>query len=364
MHKRPAQEIGGLMKIQGCETIAVRVNFEGVMPGTHIVLRLKTDQGVEGISYVSRVNAQNMRPLKLLIEAMVESLIGQDATNTEAIYEKLHHPYLGAPVSGLELRAASAIDVAVWDLKGKALGQPVYKLMGGFRDRVPVSANWKLMPGPSEDEVAAHVASLLDRGFRAIKTPLGFATLDKAIAHVKLLRRCAGPDVKIIVDGNFQWTVKSAQHFARETEDCDLYWIEDPVPYHDYEGMRQVTDGIRQRTCAGEVFQHPHEFRRLLEGRCSDNVMIDQDLGLTGFLRVAHMADICGCPVVNHLAPEVLSHAIAAVPNGLIVGLVPWGQPLFTELMMVEDGELVMPQGPGLGLTLDEDMLTSSAIQA
>jgi mandelate racemase len=90
--------------------------------------------------------------------------------------------------------------------------------------------------------------------------------------------------------------------------------------------------------------------------------MIDQDLGLTGFLRVAHMAGIYGCPVVNHLAPEVLSHGVAAVSNGLIVGLVPWGQPLFTEAMQVEDGNLVMPQAPGLGLTLNEAVLKSCAL--
>jgi L-alanine-DL-glutamate epimerase-like enolase superfamily enzyme len=188
------------------------------------------------------------------------------------------------------------------------------------------------------------------------------AGLETAIEHVRFVRECTGPAIKIIVDGNFRWSVKEAQRFARETEDCDLYWIEDPLPYHDYEGMRQVTESIKQRTCAGEVFQQPHEFRRLLEGRCSDNVMIDQDLGLTGFLRVAHMADVYGRPVVNHLAPETLSHAIAAVPNGLIVGLVPWAQPLFTEAMQVEDGMLVLPPGPGLGLTLDEDVLRSCAL--
>jgi len=349
------------MKIRGCETIAVRVDFEGVMTGTHIVLRLQTDQGIEGIGYVSRVNARTLAPLALLIEALVESVRGREA-DIEAIYATLYGASLGAPVSGLELRAASAIDVALWDITGKALGQPVHRLMGGFRDRVPVSANWGLMPGPPPDAVAAHVASLLARGFRALKCPVGFAPLDQAIDHIRFVRACAGPDVRIIVDGNFQWSVKQALRFARETEELDLYWIEDPVAHHDFEGMRRITEAARQRICAGEVFQHPHEFRRLLEGRCADNVMIDQDLGLTGFLKVAHMAEICGCPVINHLAPEILSQAIAAVPNGLIVGLVPWGQPLFTERMRVEDGDLVMPQGPGLGLVLDEQVLKSCAI--
>ena len=350
------------MRIRSHETIAVRVNFEGVMPGTHIVLRLRTDEGLEGISYISRVNAQNAKPLQQLIAGMLESLGDQDPTNTEQVYAKLFRTdYGGYPVSGLELRAASAIDVACWDLKGKALNQPVYKLMGGFRDRLPISANWALTPGP-RDKIAKHLEDVLGRSFKAVKCPVGMADLDTAIEHVKFVRRCVGPDVKIIVDGGFRWSVKEALHFARVMEEDDLYWIEDPVAFHDYESLKQVTDSIKQRVCAGEVFQHPHQFRRLIEERCSDNVMIDQDLGLTGFLHVGHMAGIYGRPVINHLAPEVLSHAIAAVPNGLIVGLVPWGQPLFTEAMRVEDGELVMPAGPGLGLTLDEDVLRGNAL--
>jgi L-alanine-DL-glutamate epimerase-like enolase superfamily enzyme len=350
------------MKITGCETHAVTVNFEGVMSGTHVVLRLKTDQGIEGIAYVSRVGPRNIRAMALVMEAMVESLAGLDPTNTEEIYRKIFGSSLGAPVSGLELRAASAIDVACWDLKGKAVGQPVWKLMGGFRDRLPISANWALMPGPPKDKLQAHLENLVARGFKAVKCPLGFATMDVAIDHVKFVRAVIGPDVKIIVDLNFQHTVKSALHFARETEEVDLYWIEDPVAFHDYDGMAEVRANTKQTITCGEVFQFQHEFKWLLEKRGSDNVMIDQDLGLTGFLKVAHMAQAYGCPVVNHLAPEALSHPIAAVPNGLIVGLVPWGQPLFTEQMQVEDGNLVMSHAPGLGLTLDEDVLKTCAI--
>jgi L-alanine-DL-glutamate epimerase-like enolase superfamily enzyme len=349
------------MRIHSCETFAVKVNFEGLMSGTHIVARLRTTSGPEGISYISRVTPENAGPLRSLIAAMTERLKGLDALDTEALYATLHRPVLGASLCGLELRAASALDVAAWDIKGKALGLPVFRLLGGARARVPVSANWHLMPGSDPAALARHIENLLHRGFRALKCPVGLAPMTAAIAHVRLVRECAGPDVKIIVDGNFNWTVKEAQHFARETENCDLYWIEDPVASHDQAGLREITHSIRQRTCAGECFQHTHEFRRLLTDRCADNIMIDQDLGLTGFMHVAHMAHIHDTPVINHLAPEVLSHGIAAVPNGLIVGLVPWGQPLFTEPLKIENGELVMSQLPGLGLCLDEDVLTSPA---
>jgi len=350
------------MRIASCETIAVAVDFEGVMKGTHVVLRLRTDDGAEGIAYVSRIAAHTARPMCLLIEGLVERLKGEDPIRTEAIYAKLFGSMLGAPISGLELRAASAIDVACWDLKGKALGQPLHRLFGGHRQRIPISANWALMPGRSADFVADHLDDLIARGFRAVKCPVGFASLEEAIAHVRFVRDCVGPDVKIIVDGNFQWTVKQALAFARATEDLDLFWIEDPVAFHDYAGMERVSTTIRQNVCAGEVFQQPHEFRQLLERPCSDYVMIDQDLGLTGFVRVAQMAAIHGRKVVNHLAPETLVHAIAGLPNGLIVGLVPWGQPLFIERMTAEDGEYVLSDAPGLGLTLDEDVLKSCVL--
>ena len=350
------------MKIQSCQTIAVAVNFEGVLPATHVVLRLRTDQGLEGISYVSRLTPATAAPMRLMIEALVERVMGEDPTRTEKLYARLFKGALGAPVSGMELRAASAIDVAAWDIAGKALGQPVHKLMGGFRDRMPISANWRLMPGGDRDVLALHIENLMGRGFRALKCPVGFVPLDQAIAHVRFVRECAGPDVKIIVDGNFQWSTKDALRFARETEDVGLYWIEDPVAYHDYDGMRGITATVKQAICAGEVYQQLHEFRWLLERNCSDYVMIDQDLGLTGFRKVAGMAESYGRQAVNHLASEVLSQGLAGVPNGLIVGLVPWGQPLFTERMRVEDGDLVMPQGPGLGLVLDEQVLKSCAI--
>lgn len=350
------------MKITGCKIDVVEVSFEGVMSGRHAVLRLTTDDELSGISYVSRVTPRTVRPIKLLIEAMVEALIAEDPTFIEAIHKRLYSPTLGAPLTGLERRAASAIDVACWDIAGKAMNTPVWKLAGGYRDRMPVSANWALMPGPPRDKIAKHLEDVIARGFRAVKAPCGLVPLDTAIDHVRFIRECVGPDVKIIVDGNFQWGLRDAIRFARETEELDLFWIEDPVASHDYQAMRQFTDTVRQRTCAGEVFQHKHEFATLLEGRCSDYVMIDQDLGLTGFLKVAHMAEAHGRSVVNHLAPEVLCHGLAAVPNGLIVGLVPWGQPLFTEPLRIEDGDLVMSNAPGLGLTLDEDRLAKSVV--
>jgi len=351
------------MRITDCSVHPVRVTLpEESVAGTHVVLRLGTDEGVEGVSYVSRLGGGTIQPLALLIEAAVEAIRGADPFATEALYERLFRAGVGGPRSGLEARAASAVDAAVWDIKGKAVGQPVYRLLGGYRDRMPVSANWRVQPGPKPDELATSARGLLERGFRALKFQLGFLDREAALGHMRLMREIVGPDVKLIVDANQRWTVKRAIAMGQALAEFDPYWIEDPVVATDLEGSRQVREALGISICAGEVFQHASQFQRLFEVGGADVCMIDLDLGLTGFVKVAHLAEVHGLPVVNHLASEILAHGMAAVPNGYIVGFYPWAQPLFVHKARIENGELAMPETPGLGLEVDEDALQRFAL--
>lgn len=350
------------MKIVSYSVQPVRVTYDETVSGTHIVLRLRTDAGIEGVSFVSRIGGTNMQPLALLVSSAAEQVVGEDPMNGEALYARLYRTGVGGLPSGLEVRAASALDAAAWDIRGKALGQPVWRLMGGFRDRVPVSANWGVQPGADAATLERRARGLIDRGFRALKFQVGFADPKAALAHMRLMREIVGNDIKLIVDANQQWTAKQAIAMGSALAEYDPYWIEDPVPAHDVEALRQVKDALPVRICVGEVYQNTPPFRRLLEHRAADVVMIDLDLGLTGFLKVAHLAESYGLPVVNHLASEILAHGIAAVPNGFIVGFYPWAQPLFTTAAQVEGGHLCLPGTPGLGLELDEAALQRFAI--
>jgi L-alanine-DL-glutamate epimerase-like enolase superfamily enzyme len=351
------------MKIASHVIHRVRVTYDETVAGTHIVLRLRTDDGIEGISFVSRIGGSTIEPLALLIQSAVQQVVGEDPMNGEALYARLYRVDVGGLPSGLEARAASAIDAAAWDIRGKAMGQPVWRLMGGFRDRVPVSANWGVQSGNDADTLARRAADLIKRGFRTLKFQLGFLERDAAVGHMRRMREIVGDDIALIVDANQQWTVKHAIAMGTALAEYAPFWIEDPVPAHEYAGMRQVKDALETRICAGEVYQHVPAFRRLMEERAADLAMIDLDLGLTGFLKVAHLAEAHGVPVVNHLASEILAHGIAAVPNGLIVGFYPWAQPLFTTPARIEDGYLCLPHTPGLGLELDEDAVRRFALE-
>jgi L-alanine-DL-glutamate epimerase-like enolase superfamily enzyme len=344
------------MKITGHETYVVRVTHEDTVRGQHIVLRLRTDEGIEGISYVSRIGGDAFKLVTMMIDGRVEGIKDQDIMNTEAVYQRLYEN-----AAGLELRATSAIDIALWDIRGKALGQPVYKLLGGYRDRVPVSANWGMQFGASPEGLAK-ARELVDRGFAGLKFNIAALSPEEAVSQFRNIRSEVGSDIKLIVDASQRYSFKEALVMGRAIAEYNPYWIEDPLVHWDYAGLRQVRETLPSQITCGEVFTSVQQHRRLMEERSADIVMIDMDFGLTGFMKVAHLAEAHGLPVHNHLASEILAHAIAAVPNGLILGFYPWAQPLFTEPARIEKGEYVLSEKPGLGLELDEAALKRATV--
>src|SRR5262249_31499102 len=130
-----------------------------------------------------------------------------------------------AQPNGLEARAASAIECAAWDVRGKALGQPVWRLLGGFRQHLPVSANWGAQHGPERETLEQRAHALHELGYRAVKFQVGFLDRATALAHMRLMREIVGPDVRIIVDANQQWTVKQAITMGGALAEYDPYWI-------------------------------------------------------------------------------------------------------------------------------------------
>jgi L-alanine-DL-glutamate epimerase-like enolase superfamily enzyme len=347
-----------MMKITGCRTHVVRVGHDESITGVHILLRLHTDAGLEGISYITRLHDAAPAALSIL-RLYVDRIVGMDPLAPEAILDRLL--LRGRPLPWFEARAASAIDVALWDLRGKAAGQPVYKLMGGFRDRVPCYASWRIEPEADLDKVARSAERHVANGFTAMKCHLGRASLAQAVEHMRVLREAVGAQVAIMVDVNQQWTVKQAIAYTRALAPFQPYWLEDATSNVDFAGLRQISEALDIPTCAGETYYTLAPFRPLVEGRCVDIVMVDQDLGLSGALKVAHLAEIYGLKVVPHLATEILAHLIAAVPNGLTVEYYPWAVPLFLEVPPVQNGELVLSDRPGLGLELDEAALRQYA---
>jgi L-alanine-DL-glutamate epimerase-like enolase superfamily enzyme len=171
------------------------------------------------------------------------------------------------------------------------------------------------------------------------------------------MRESVGEDIDLMCDINQLWNVNQAIEIGRRVEPYHLFWLEDVVAHDDYPGLARVADALTTPIAAGEYQYGITPFRHMLEARSIDIVMIDllRVGGITQWRKVAGMAEAFNLPVVSHLVPEIHVHLVAAIPNGLTVEYMPWTLRLFEETPALEDGELVVPQKPGLGLEFNRD---------
>ena len=362
------------MKITAFETSVVAIPREagplsegpGSVAASFVTLKLRADDGTEGIGYAGFTSGVMLKALKESVDALAEQTIGSDPMMVEEIWARLLAIGGSGAPAGLVTRSVSAIDVALWDIRGKALGQPVYRLLGGFADRVPTYASGHLWRTYDLNMLAETGPKLVEQGFKAMKFRMGGEDSDaKEIERMRVMREAIGDDVDLMVDINQGWDINTAIRVGRQMADYNLYWLEDPIQHQDYAGYARIADALDTPIATGEYHYGMAPFRHMLEQRSLDIVMVDllRVGGLTGFMKVAHMAEIFDLPVVSHLATEVLAHAIAAAPNGIYVEHMPWTFGMFEEEPVVEDGMIVLPQKPGLGITFDESRLKRHAVE-
>ena len=321
-----------------------------------VTLELGTDQGLIGIGLTFFGGALNPA-LKVAVDELARLTVGEDPTKVEAITGKLRRAAGSSGPGGIFTLALSAVDMACWDLKGKAVGQSVCALLGGLRDRVATYASGALMRPHPVDYLAKAGPRLRDQGFRQMKMQCGSEpTVAASIERVRVMREAIGPDIDLMCDINQLWSVNQAIEIGRRIEPYHLFWLEDPTTHDDYPGMARIADALTTPIAAGEYHYGIVPFRHLLEHRSIDIVMIDllRVGGITQWMKVAGMAEAFNLPVVSHLVPEIHVHLVAAIPNGLTVEYMPWTLRLYEETPPIEAGQLVVPKKPGLGLAFDQ----------
>ncbi len=319
-----------------------------------VLIKIATADGAEGIG-VTFFGAAMTRTLKQAVDDLGALMIGMDALATERIAQKLRDACSSAGPQGVFTLAISALDTALWDIKGRHLGQPVAKLLGGHRDKVPAYASGALMRQFTLKEVETAGRKLVDRGWKAMKTQLalpGHTTPEIEVNRIKVLREVIGPDIQLMCDINQRWTTYQAVDIGKRVEPYNLHWLEDVTRADDFQGLATVTAALKTPIAGGEYVWGIEPFRQMLERRSVDIAMIDlvRVGGITQWMKVAGMAEAFNIPVVSHLIPEVHVHLIAAIPNGEIVEYMPWCRNLFEAPPIPVNGEMTVPTSPGLGL--------------
>jgi len=321
-----------------------------------VTLELGTDQGAVGLGLTFFGGALTPA-LKVAVDELARLTVGEDPTQVEAITAKLRRAAGSSGPGGIFTLALSAVDIACWDLKGKAMNQSVCALLGGLRDRVATYASGALMRPHPTDYLAKAGPRLRDMGFRQMKMQCGSEpTVAASVERVRVMRESIGPDIDLMCDINQLWSVNQAIEIGRRIEPYHLFWLEDPTTHDDYPGMARIADALTTPIAAGEYHYGIVPFRHLLEHRSIDIVMIDllRAGGITQWMKIAGMAEAFNLPVVSHLVPEIHVHLVAAIPNGLTVEYMPWTLNLYEQTPPIEAGQLVVPKKPGLGLAFDQ----------
>ena len=327
-------------------------------PMTEVVLlfaEITSAQGLEGVgfSYSKRAGGPAQYAHAKEVAGL---LVGEDPADIPRLYERLL--WAGASVgrSGLATQALAALDIALWDLKAKRADLPLAKLIGAHRDSVRTyNTSGGFLSAPLE-EVRENAARSLEAGIGGIKIKVGHPDAAVDRARVEAVRETIGEDTPLMVDANQQWDRPAALRMGRWLEQFDLVWIEEPLDAYDVEGHRQLADALDTPIATGEMLASVAEHVRLIDARACDILQPDAPRvgGITQFLKLATLADHAGLQLAPHFAMEIHLHLAAAYPREPWVEHFDWLDPLFEERLEMREGRMLVPDRPGLGITLSE----------
>jgi L-alanine-DL-glutamate epimerase-like enolase superfamily enzyme len=365
------------MKITDVKTTVIKGNFEWTL------VLVYTDEGITGLG-----EAYWGAGVKETILHMKDMLVGQDPTDVERIYQDMYRAFLACgSTGGIAVTAISGIEIALWDIAGKVLNAPVYKLLGGkFRDKIRVYADCGSDPARRPEAYARKALGVRDRGYTAMKFDidgafpelpqrdrynrcLSAAEVERMAGLVKAVREAVGNEVDLAIDLHWSYNTVDAIKIAHRLEECNLMWLEDPIPPENVDALAKVTAATKTPICTGENLYTKHGFREVIRKQAAD--ILEPDIpkvgGLAETKKIADMAESYYIPVAPHnvsspVGTIAAAHVCASIPNFLALEFhsadVPWWNDLIkTGKPIIDEGYIQVPDKPGLGVELNEEVI-------
>jgi L-alanine-DL-glutamate epimerase-like enolase superfamily enzyme len=326
---------------------------------TFILAELRTSCGASGIGYGFVFHPSDAKAIREIAASLGELLKGERPADVERLWRRMWDRLVFLGQSGAGVSALAILDMAIWDLRGRLSGLPIWALLGRTRDEVPVYGSGGSLAASLPDLVA-EMERHASAGYPAVKMKIGQARITDDAERVRAVRRAIGPERKIILDANQQWTAKQAIAMAAHFTDLDIWWLEEPVPAADVEGCAMVARAVPFAVATGETSFTPAEFARLIDARAADILMpnLQRVGGITAWRKVAAAAELRGLSVASHVYPEIGIHLMAAAPNALTLEIIPWWPRFYVETLEVSGGAAKPSDAPGIGITLDRHIIS------
>lgn len=360
------------MKITGVRTKLYRFemtrplgdanNPRGSKQSTNMAVYIDTDEGITGVT-IGSPSSQGF------VHALVDNLLlGEDPRGVRGLWQKMVDRVFKGNNRGQVTDALSTVDLALWDIKAKANGEPLWRTLGASTNRVRAYASGLDMP-LTDDEVRAFYEDMAAKGIPAGKLKVGLdpdADLRRlGVMHEALAT--SGKKPVLMVDSNEYWSPKQAiRHLSMFEAHYDLFWAEEPARRWDYRGLRQVSQAIRAAVATGENLDHVSEFMPLVAHQAVDVIEIGRTAsGITGNLQIADLAYAFEIPVsVMNCPGSFMAHFAAALPNHIWMEVFNAGRTVGMRVdTHIEDGWIVLGDRPGLGIEFDEALIDELAVE-
>jgi len=352
------------MKITGVETDLLKpppgepyydaLQTLNVDKGT-VVLRIRTDAGVTGWASSSFGNAgEGARVVQSILEYQVKPVImGQDPAFPRRIRAELWKALNYQGVTGVGQFALAATDIALWDVLGKAAGLPVYKMLGAYRDRMPVYSmcGWYYDNDGDLSRFKRQISTALEQGYKAVKIKVGKYSLEDDVRRIRLALDAMGKDRRLMVDANQVFDRKEAVRRGRVYQEMGCFWLEEPLPPQDMEGFAIVAQALDMRIATGENLNTKYAFADLIARRGADIVQPDNRRagGVTEWMEIAAIADGYGVEVASHGGGLTNLNMLLAMPNAIYMEA---GGPI-----KIIDGETPAPEEPGMSSEVSAEQI-------
>ena len=330
------------------------------------LIHIHTDEGITGIGWGGITPSRGMMTVQQgLLEHFKPILIVEDPFSYRRIWDALWQPKLVGR-RGITTRFISGIDIALWDLMGKATGKSVHQLLGAFHERIPTYiAGGYYGEGKGLDGLVREMEENLALGAKAIKMKIGGASIAEDIERIRVVRETVGSDVKVMVDANCAYSVRDAISIARKMEAYDVFWFEEPIESDDYTGHGRIAKATSIPIATGENEYTRYGFRDLIAHDAAAIFNADAQIlgGITEFMQVAALVAAHDLHIAPHGDQEIHIHLVGALKSGLILEYyretvdANRGRIFQESLELDADGYIVVPDRPGLGFTPDYEFL-------